>query len=471
MKFFKKGGDKYSVKEEYMPEPLQIVRSRIIPPAMQRMLDTKAKVAIVHGGGPAPGSNAVIEMVTLSFLNIGVPVVGIYDGFEWLEKIPPQQFVANKNPIFSDCPYYIDLKSADVAGIRFEGGASIQTSRANPGGKEIERLDDFNDPIKTRKLLNVLAVLNEMNVRMLITIGGDDTLKTAYFLSSLAALTGQHLAIVQAAKTIDRDYPEERFSYAIPTTFGFSTASQIGGEILRSLWRDAKTTSAYFIVRLMGRSAGWLTAATAMYGKACMALIPEEVEGVFDVDAAARSIARSILRREKEWKRYGVIAVSEGLATKLPDELKPKKEDSHGNPNLGAAGIEQMLAEKAWAAYQELRRERGLPPAEKKIVPKDVGYEVRSANPNSFDVTLGLQFGNGAFKLLSQGISNVLVTVDGNFRIGSIPFAEMTGDKLKIRKREVGLQEDFYQLLLATQDPSCVESRRDDLIQYEGGGR
>jgi len=362
-----------------------------------------------------------------------------------------------------------------VAGIRFEGGALIQTSRANPGtdpeGKEIDCLDDFNDPIKTQKLRNVLAVLNEMNVRMLVPIGGDDTLKMAYFLSSLATLTGQDLAIVQAAKTIDRDYPEERFSYAIPTTFGFSTASQIGGEILRSLWRDSKTTSAYFIVRLMGRSAGWLAAATAMYGNACMAIIPEEVNGIFDVDAAARSIARSILCREKEWKRYGIIAVSEGLATKLPDELKPKKTDRHGNPDLGSAGIERMLAERVMVEYRELRKSLGLPPAEKKIVPKEVGYEVRSANPNSFDVTLGLQFGNGAFKLLSQGISNVLVTVDGNFRIGSIPFAEMTGDDLKIKKREVDLQGDFYRLLLATQDPSFIESRRDGLILYEGGAR
>ena len=163
-------------------------------------------------------------------------VIGFFGGYEWFEQVEVGEHEEGK--------HYRFLRRQDVSGIREQGGCIIGTSRANPG-RIISSPEDLNDPEKTSPLHRILKHLEQLKVGAIISIGGDDTLKTANFLHNIGA------KIVHVPKTIDNDY------YGITWTFGFFTAAQVGGEILRNLRADAHTTQSYFICECMGRKAGW----------------------------------------------------------------------------------------------------------------------------------------------------------------------------------------------------------------------
>src|SRR5262249_21964581 len=106
------------------------------------------KVALLVGGGPAPGINGVISSVTIEAIEQGLEVIGFQDGLKWLAK--------------NDAEHYRNLSIDDVKGIHGRGGSILGTSRTNPAKSEA----DMN---------NVLSVLRRLNVGALVTIGGDDT--------------------------------------------------------------------------------------------------------------------------------------------------------------------------------------------------------------------------------------------------------------------------------------------------------
>src|SRR5689334_14096274 len=107
------------------------------------------RLALLVGGGPAPGINGVISAVTIEARNHGTEVIGIQDGFQWLmtENAPPRW-----RPL--------DIK--DVKDFALRGGSMLGTSRANPT-KSPEDMD------------RVLRALKGLGVTALVTIGGDDT--------------------------------------------------------------------------------------------------------------------------------------------------------------------------------------------------------------------------------------------------------------------------------------------------------
>src|SRR4029453_2103498 len=108
----------------------------------------RKSLAILVGGGPAPGINSVISAATIRGRLEGVEVVGIRDGFEWIMNGSIERSVP--------------LESDQVSRIPFRGGSYIGIARANP----------TQDP----KLLEAAVIsLLRANVSMLITIGGDDT--------------------------------------------------------------------------------------------------------------------------------------------------------------------------------------------------------------------------------------------------------------------------------------------------------
>src|SRR5215472_12865330 len=126
-------------------------------------------LAILVGGGPAPGINAVIAAATIEARNRGLRVLGLYDGFRWLAQ--------------GDTEHVVELDIADVSRIHFEGGSILRTSRGNP----------------TKTLDGVRRV----RVDHLLTIGGDDT---AFAASRLAAEV-DGLSVAHVPKTIDNDLP------------------------------------------------------------------------------------------------------------------------------------------------------------------------------------------------------------------------------------------------------------------------
>lgn len=380
------------------------------------------KVGILFSGGPAPSANTVISATTLNFLDNNIPVVGIFRGYEFIQDF-------NKNyPKLRKGVHYEEL-NYDITHVRNERGIYLRTSRANPG-RNITTVKDLDDPEKNVLLRNIIDAFEYLKIGALISIGGDDTLKTANFLYTMG------FPIIHIPKTIDNDY------YGIPWTFGYWTAVNTAQTIMLNLKADAQATDSFFIVELMGRKAGWITYAAGIAAEAIMMVALEDVEeDVLDLDGLAERIADTVIARENNRRPYGIIAVSEGLADRLPRELKPTETDKHGNILYREANIAKILANRAKEIYKE---RTGL---DVKIMPKQIGYETRTASPISFDVVMGCMLGYGAFKFYRDNLFGVMVSVTDNFDLKAVPFSELVDPvNLKTRLRDVPKGSDFYTL-------------------------
>lgn len=222
------------------------------------------RIGLLFSGGPAPAANAVISAATLAFLNAGVEVIGFLDGYEDLERYSPDKPLVEGRD-------WLCLNRGDVTGIRNEKAIILRTSRANPG-RDITALEDLADPDKNSKLRAVFAALDAHRIDALITIGGDDTLKTANYLYRMQEMVQglRPVRIVHLPKTIDNDY------YGIDWTFGFTSAAHFAAKEIRNLTADAKSTKVWYVLELMGRKAGWLTYAAGIAGEATRMISVED---------------------------------------------------------------------------------------------------------------------------------------------------------------------------------------------------
>src|SRR6516162_9576477 len=200
------------------------------------------RLALVVGGGPAPGINGVISAVTIEAINGGMEVIGFQDGFKYLAKGDP-----------GHCQL---LTIPAVKRIHLYGGSILGTSRTNPAASEAH-------------LSNVVQALHRQQVTALVTIGGDDT---AYSASQVHARAAGLIRVAHVPKTIDNDLP---LPGATPT-FGFETARHFGVQIVRNIAEDVRTTSRWYLIVSMGRAAGHLALGIGKAAAATITLIPEE---------------------------------------------------------------------------------------------------------------------------------------------------------------------------------------------------
>ena len=366
-------------------------------------------LAILVGGGPAPGINAVIAAATIEARNHGIRVLGCYDGFRWLVQ--------------GDTRHVVELGIDDLSRIHFEGGSILRTSRTNPTRTP--------DGVKT-----VAATLQKLNVNYLITIGGDDT---AYAASQLArVLPG--LTVAHVPKTIDNDLP-------LPSdivTFGFTTATNLGKELVRNLMQDAATTERWFFVTVMGRHAGHLALGIGGSAAATLTVIAEEFSGKrVSLDRLVDILEGAIIKRRVHGRDHGVAILSEGLAEKLdPATLGPVENDPFGNVRLSELELGRILKDRVTASL----RARGL---DVTIVAKELGYELRCAPPGAHDIQYSRSLGYWATRFLMDGGSNAMVTIQAG-RLVPIPFGLMMDGKTgKIRVRYVDVDSEMYQTLWA----------------------
>src|SRR5712692_2358722 len=241
-----------------------------------RLVEHHNNLAILVGGGPAPGINSVIGAATIRARLEGINVVGLRDGFEWI--------------MHGDIDHGIPLTIDAVSRIHFRGGSYIGISRANP---------TFNP----QHLQNTVISLLRMNVTQLITIGGDDTAFSAMKVEESAA---GRLRVVHVPKTIDNDL--DLPSYV--DTFGYQTARHFGVEIVKNLMVDAKTTSRWYFVIAMGRKAGHLALGIGKAAGSTLTLIPEEFEGTkVRLQTIVDTLVGSIIKRHSYGRRDGVAVI------------------------------------------------------------------------------------------------------------------------------------------------------------------
>ena len=409
------------------------------------------RVAILFAGGPAPAANAVISAAAASFLRAGVQVVGIKHGYECFE-----QFDAD-NPLIEGRDY-IHLTHKRLARSRNTQGIIIGTARTNPG-KHISCPTDFDDPAKSQPLRKVYDGLRSINVDALISIGGDDTLKTAnkfkVFQEHQADILDT-IPVVHLPKTIDNDY------HGIDFTFGFFTAVEFLASEIRNLIYDAEVTKAYFIAETMGRSAGWLAYGAAIAGEASLVISVEDIMADYlieeshteddgslvtrqamDLPRVVDRIVRTMLAREEEGKEFGVVVLAEGLAEFLPFEyVKGVKRDEHGHISISEINLYEIFSNLVSRVYRE-RTGRN-----RKVKGLQLGYEARCAKPHAFDVMLGSQLGVGAFRALAEKkLNGVMVSVSGQLDLHYEPFDNLVDPQTLVTVvRYISPTSDFHRL-------------------------
>ena len=218
---------------------------------------------------------------------------------------------------------------------------------------------------------------------------------------------------------------------------------------MRGLYDDAKATNCYHVVELMGRKAGWYTAAASIFARGTKAIVPEDFEDRdVDLQALAESLLHIVMRRESNGKGYGVFCLAEGLADKLPEDQKQTMEkDRHGNLKLAEAKIGDQVAKTLSQLYTERTGKK------KSFKQQLVGYETRQNPASLYDALLTSQLGVGAFRLLEQGRFGEMVTVRDNLEIDGISFSKLIDPRtLKVRNRNIDLQGDFYRLLRSLEE-------------------
>lgn len=310
-------------------------------------------IAILTGGGPAPGMNTVVGSVAKTFLQKGFRVIGLHGGYSGL---------FNKNPKTTD----IDFLLADD--IFNRGGSYLTMSRFKPTDKNFE--EDFN-----------LDFFVKNNVKLLVTVGGDDTASTANRIAKFLEEKKYPIANIHVPKTIDNDLPLPAGS----PTFGYQSAKDMGSIIGRTVATDAKTSGNWFVVAAMGRSAGHLAFGI---GTAChypMIVIPEMFnKTTITVDKIVNLVVSSIVKRKIMGIDYGVAMISEGVFHSLSDEEIQKSGihfsyDDHGHPELGKVSKAHIFNEMLEKKLKEI----GL---KVKSRPVEIGYEVRCQTPVAFDL-------------------------------------------------------------------------------------
>jgi len=367
------------------------------------------KLAIVVGGGPAPGINGVISAVTFEAIKQGLEVTGILDGFKWLSQ--------------GDASHVVQLDNADISRIHLRGGSILGTSRENP----------TKSP---EKMANVLNVLSRLGVRYLVTIGGDDT---AYTATRVEQEAGGKIAVCHVPKTIDNDLP---LPHGVPT-FGFETARQLGSQLVENIMEDARTAGRWYFIIAMGRSAGHLALGMGMGAGATLTLIPEELGEKISLNKVLAILTGAIIKRRADGKNHGVAVIAEGVATRFdPEELTFLKDvplDDHGNIRLAEVPLGDMLKQRVTDELNAL----GLKGT---IIAKDIGYELRCHPPISYDREYTRYLGYSAVKfLVSGGTGAMIMLKDGK----SLPikFSDLLDPKTKkTRIRTVDITADDYHM-------------------------
>lgn len=371
----------------------------------------KEAVAILCAGGPAPGINTVISSVTKIFLSNGYRVLGLSEGYKTL---------------FTDSPNFEELDFQFADDIYTRGGSALKMSRYKPKDSEF-KVDFFS----------------KNNVKLLVTIGGDDTASSASRLTRFLVENNIKIQNIHVPKTIDNDLPlPEGFP-----TFGYHSAKEEGVKIATTMYEDARTSGNWFVVSAMGREAGHLAFGI---GGAChypMIIIPEMFNKTkITIDKIVNLIISSMLKRKLLGIDYGAAIVSEGVFHFLSDEeiLSTGIQftfDDHGHPELGNVSKSHIFN----VLVQKKLHDMGV---KIKSRPNELGYELRCCRPIAYDLTYATLLGLGVYKLFKEGKTGCMVSTDRGGDITPLYLKDVSDANGKVIPRLVNIDAQKVQLII-----------------------
>jgi 6-phosphofructokinase 1 len=370
----------------------------------------KEAVAILCAGGPAPGINTVISSVTKIFINNGYNVLGINGGYKSL---------------FSDEPAfeYLDFDYADQ--IYSRGGSALKMSRYKPKDDEF-KVDFFK----------------KNNVKLLVTIGGDDTASTANRLAKFLAKQKLDVKNIHVPKTIDNDLPLPEGT----PTFGYHSAKEEGVRLATTIYEDARTSGNWFVVSAMGREAGHLAFGI---GTAChypMIIIPEMFnKSKITFDKITIMVISSMVKRRILGIDYGVAMISEGVFHFMSDEEIIDTGinftyDDHGHPELGNVSKSHIFNMLTQQHLKNLR-------ITVKSRPEEIGYELRCCRPIAYDLSYATRLGLGVYKLYRNGETGCMTTIDRGGNISPLYLKDVEDKDGKVKPRLVNIDSEQVQVI------------------------
>jgi len=334
----------------------------------------KKKIAILTGGGDAPGLNAVIYSIVRGchYLLPEYDVIGYRFGYRGLYE--------------GD---YIPLTLESTSGILHKGGSMLFSSNRDnlfnysvmENGTLVHKGDVSDIAVKKMK---------EAGVHTLIVLGGDGTLTSARDFSNKAEdEDGYKVNVIGVPKTIDNDLN------ATDATFGFDTAVGIATENLGRLHTTAESHHRVLVAQIMGRSAGWITLHAGIAGSADVILIPE-IPYNFD------SIVKKINERNARGKKFSIIAVSEGAIEQGGTQIeKEKVEGRPDSTNLG--GIAEYIVGQLKDKIENEVRDCVF------------GHIQRGGDTSAADRLLSARYGVRVVELIKEGkFGNMVCLNNGN---------------------------------------------------------
>ncbi len=368
------------------------------------------RIGILVGGGPAPGTNGVIAAVAIEAIKMGCKPIGFHDGFEWLaERYTDEQH---------------EMTIDECSRIHFDGGVILGTSRTDITGDQ-------------RSLENAIAALNKLRIDALVTIGGDDLLRSTV---AIEQETKGAIKAVQIPKSIDNDL---WLPFSV-STLGYETARHVGVGLIKQLMEDARTTGRWYLGVTMGRPTGHLTLGIGKAASVTCTIIPEEFQdATISLSDIADIIEGSIIKRRASGRNYGVALLAEALVERFdPEEvaeLQDVDRDAQGNIRV----TEIDLGRKVKSEVQARLERRGIKVT---LVDKTIGYELRCAPPIPYDAEYARDLGYAAVRYLLSGGQGALITIQGG-EFEAIPFNEVvdlaTG---RGRLRLVDIETESYQV-------------------------
>lgn len=374
------------------------------------MENTKS-IVILCAGGPAPGINTVIATVAKRFMSDGFRVLGLNYGYKTL---------------FKEKQDFIEL-NYDLADRIFDkGGSYLKMSRYKPKNEE------FNSHF-----------FEKQNVKLLVTIGGDDTASTANRISNFLAEKNIKIQNIHVPKTIDNDLP---LPDNIPT-FGYHTAKNEGVRIGKTILEDARTSDGWFVISAMGREAGHLAIGIGLACHFPMIIIPEMFFNThITFDKIIKMIISAMIKRELMGLNYGVAIISEGVFHYLSkEEIKNCgivfTYDEHGHPELGnvsKAHIFNILLQSELKKLNLKFRSR----------PEEVGYALRCVAPIAYDLKYCTNLGSGVKNLFDRGESQCIVLCTANDEIIPLYMKDISNEKGVIVPRLVDAKSERFILTL-----------------------
>ena len=349
------------------------------------------RIAINTGGGDAPGLNAVIKAAVISACNLGWEVIGIRDGFNGI--FLPENYPNDDG--------LLKLTPEKVENITAWGGTILgTTNRGNPMRYPMK--DTKGNIVEIDRTDEIVAGMRREKIDALIAIGGDGSLSMANYFAK------KGVKVVGVPKTIDNDLAGTEI------TFGFNTAVSFATEAIDRLHSTARSHGRIMAVEVMGRYAGWIAMEAGIATSADVILIPEIP---YDVNVVAKHLNDSY----EKGRKHAIIVIAEGA--------KPK--DGSTAIIETEAGKLERLGGAADRFCDELK---GLVQSEVRTL--ILGHLLRGGSPTAYDRLLSLRFGAAAVRALNDGLSGVMVALDGP-NVKYLPLDEVSG-----KMRYVPLEAD-----------------------------